>query len=198
MRGRFPRATHLLACFQYKSDAESFRSQLEDRLDGFSLEVAPEKTRCIEFGRYARENARHRGQKPQEFTFLGFTHYCGKTKRGYFKLKRRTSRKKFGQRIGEFADWARRSRSVLRKGAMLRGAKSRVVGHLNYYAITDNSKRCTSYHYHVTRILFKWLNRKSQRKTYTWEGYCQVLAWIRWPQPNVRKDLNPFRSLEAI
>ena len=191
-------ADDFLACFQYKSDAESFRSQLEDRLDGFSLEVAPEKTRCIEFGRYARENARHCGQKPQEFTFLGFTHYCGKTKRGYFKLKRRTSRKKFGQRIGEFADWARRSRSVLRKGAMLRGAKSRVVGHLNYYAITDNSKRCTSYHYHVTRILFKWLNRKSQRKTYTWEGYCQVLAWIRWPQPNVRKDLNPFRSLEAI
>ena len=191
-------ADDFLACFQYKADAESFRDRLEDRLEGFSLELASEKTRCIEFGRYARENARQRGQKPQEFTFLGFTHYCGKTKRGYFKLKRRTSRKKFGQRIGEFAYWARRSRSVLRKGEMLRRAKSRVMGHLNYYAITDNSDKCTSYHYHVTRILFKWLNRKSQRKTYTWEGYRQALSWVGWPQPYVRKDLNPFRSLRAI
>ncbi len=191
-------ADDFLACFQYKADAESFRDRLEDRLEGFSLELASEKTRCIEFGRYARENARQRGQKPQEFTFLGFTHYCGKTKRGYFKLKRRTSGKKFGQRIGEFAYWARRSRSVLRKGEMLRRAKSRVMGHLNYYAITDNSDKCTSYHYHVTRILFKWLNRKSQRKTYTWEGYRQALSWVGWPQPYVRKDLNPFRSLRAI
>ena len=81
---------------------------------------------------------------------------------------------------------------------MLRRAKSRVIGHLSYYAITDNSEKCTSYLYHVTRILFKWLNRKSQRKTYTWEGYRQALLWVGWPKPNVRKGLNPFRSLQAI
>jgi len=191
-------ADDFLACFQYKADAEDFMNRLGDRLEDFSLELAPEKTRCIESGRHARENARKRGQKPKEFTFLGFTHYCGKTKRGYFKVKRRTSRKKFGQSIGEFTDWARRSRCVLRKGEMLRRAKSRVMGHLNYYAITDNSEKCTSYLYHVTRILLKWLNRKSQRKTYTWEGYRQALVSVGWPHPIVRKDLNPFRSLRAI
>jgi len=191
-------ADDFLACFRYKADAEDFMNRLGDRLEDFSLELAPEKTRCIEFGRHARENARKRGQKPKEFTFLGFTHYCGKTKRGYFKVKRRTSRKKFGQSIGEFTDWARRSRCVLRKGEMLRRAKSRVMGHLNYYAITDNSEKCTSYLYHVTRILLKWLNRKSQRKTYTWEGYRQALVSVGWPHPIVRKDLNPFRSLRAI
>ncbi len=191
-------ADDFLACFQYKADAESFMNGVGDRLEGFGLELAPEKTRCIEFGRYARENARKRGQKPEEFTFLGLTHYCGKTMRGYFKVKRRTSRKKFGQSIREFTDWARRSRCILTKGEMLRRAKSRVVGHLNYYAITDNSKRCTSYIFHVTRILLKWLNRKSQRKTYTWEGYLQVLEWLGWPKPSIRKDLNPFRSAEAI
>jgi len=191
-------ADDFLACFQYKADAEAFINRLGDRLEDFSLELAPEKTRCIEFGRYAREKARNRGQKPKEFTFLGFTHYCGKTKRGYFKVKRRTSRKKYGQSIREFTDWAKRSRCVLRKGEMLRRAKSRVMGHLNYYAITDNSEKCTSYLYHVTRILLKWLNRKSQRKTYTWEGYRQALKYVGWPIPNVRKDLNPFRSLQAI
>jgi RNA-directed DNA polymerase len=191
-------ADDFLACFQYKADANAFRNRLGDRLEGFSLELAPEKTRCIEFGRFARENARRHGQKPKEFTFLGFTHYCGKTKRGYFKVKRRTCWKKYGRSMQEFTDWARRSRSVLRKAEMLRRAKSRVIGHLSYYAITDNSEKCTSYLYHVTRILFKWLNRKSQRKTYTWEGYRQVLMWVGWPKPNVRKGLNPFRSLQAI
>ncbi|UCE53313.1 MAG: group II intron reverse transcriptase/maturase [Desulfobacterales bacterium] len=191
-------ADDFLACFQYRADAEHFKSSLSDRLEGFSLELATEKTRCIEFGRFAREDARKRGQKPKEFTFLGFTHYCGKTKRGYFKVKRRTSRKKFGQSIREFTEWAHRSRCVLRKGEMLRQAKIRVVGHLNYYAITDNSERCSSYIYHVTGILFKWLNRKSQRKTYTWEGYRHALAWVGWPKLYIRKDLNPCRSLKAL
>ncbi len=191
-------ADDFLACFQFKSDAEAFKRRLRDRLEGFGLELATDKTRCIEFGRFAREDARKRGEKPKEFTFLGFTHYCGKTKKGYFKVKRRTSRKKFGQSLRKFTDWARRSRCVLSKGEMLRQAKIRVVGHFNYYAITDNSDKCTSYHYHVTRILFKWLNRKSQRKTYTWKGYRQALDWVGWPQPYIRKDLNPCRSLQAI
>jgi len=64
------------------------------RLEKFCLQVAEEKLRCLEFGRFAREKAQRRGEKPEEFTFLGFTHYCGKIKNGYFKLKRRTSRKK--------------------------------------------------------------------------------------------------------
>ncbi len=191
-------ADDFLACFQYKPDAEDFENRLNDRLEGFCLEVAKEKTRCIEFGRFARANAQKRGQKPKEFTFLGFTHYCGKTRNGKFKVKRRTSRKKFAQSLHEFTEWARKSRTVLRKGEMLRGAKTRVAGHMNYYAITDNSEKCSSYHHYATRILFKWINRKSQRGSYTWEGYRQVLKWIGWPEPNIRKDLSPFRSYEAI
>jgi group II intron reverse transcriptase/maturase len=191
-------ADDFLACFQYRSDAIAFREQLEDRLQGFSLELAPEKTRCIEFGRYAREDARKRGQKPQEFTFLGFTHYCGKTRKGYFKLKRRTSRKKFGLSLNKFADWARKSRSRLSKAQMLERARTRVIGHLNYYAVTDNSDKCSSYVYHATQILFKWINRKSQRPSYTWEGFQQVLKLYEWPRPIIRKDLNPCRRVKAI
>jgi group II intron reverse transcriptase/maturase len=191
-------ADDFLACLQNKSDAESFMNRLKDRLEGFHLEEAPEKTQCIEFGRFARRNASGKGRKPKEFTFLGFTHYSGKTRNGDFKVKRRTSRKKFGQSINNFADWARRSRGVLSKGEMLRKAKTKVDGHLSYYAITDNSERCNSYIYYVTRTLFKWLNRKSQRRSYTWEGYLQALKWVGWPKLKIRKDLNPFRSVEAI
>jgi len=191
-------ADDFLACFRFKSDAEMFMQRLKARLEKFNLELSPAKTQCIEFGRFARENARKRGQKPKEFTFLGFTHYCGKTRHGKFKVKRRTSRKKFGASLRNFTQWARRARAVLSKGDMLRIAKWKVQGHLNYYAVTDNSQMCSTYHYHVRRILFKWINRKSQRKSYTWKGFEQALDWVKWPKVTIRKDLCPFRRAEAI
>jgi len=190
-------ADDFLACFQYKSDAEDFQRRLKDRLEGFGLELAKEKTRCIEFGRFAREDAYKCGEKPKGFTFLGFTHYCGKTQKGYFKVKRRTSRKKLGQSLRKFTDWAKKARCVLKKGEMLRQARVRVIGHLNYYAITDNSARSSYYVYRTKHILFKWLNRKSQRKAYTWESFTQALIWVKWPQPRIHKDLNPYRRAEA-
>ena len=190
-------ADDFLACFQYRDDAEGFLSRLKERLEKFGLKVAEEKTHCIEFGRFARDNARKRGEKPKEFSFLGFTHYCGKTKKGSFKVKRRTSRKKMNQSLHKFADWARRARGVLRKGEMLRQARNRVAGHLNYYAITDNLKSCGNFVHRAERALFKWINRKSQRKAYTWPQFTQALAWANWPRARIRKDLNPYRRAEA-
>jgi hypothetical protein len=161
-------ADDFLACFESQEDAREFRQRLEDRLEGFGLQVAGEKTRSIEFGRFARKRATKRGAKPAEFTFLGFTHYCGKTRRGYFKVKRR-----------------------------LRAARRRVIGHLNYYAITDNSQRCSYYVHRTTQILFKWINRKSQRRAYTWADFNQALIWVKWPKARIRKDLDPCRRAEA-
>jgi group II intron reverse transcriptase/maturase len=190
-------ADDFLACFQHKDEAERFLQGLKDRIEGFGLQLAEEKTRCIAFGRFARQNAHRQGAKPSQFTFLGFTHYCGKTKAGYFKVKRRTSRKKLGQSLRTFTAWAIRARRVLSKGEMIRAARTRVVGHLNYYAITDNSDRCRYYVHCATQILFKWLNRKSQRRAYTWEQFGHALQWLDWPTPSIRKDLNPCCRAEA-
>jgi len=190
-------ADDFLACFQYKDDAERFHQRLKERIEGFGLKLAEDKTQCIEFGRYARMNAQKRGEKPKEFTFLGFTHYCGKTREGYFKVKRRTSRKKLGQSLRKFKDWAKKTRSVLSKGEMIRTARIRVNGYLNYYAITDNLQLCNNYVYRATHILYKWLNRKSQRKAYTWAQYLQSLRILDWPVATIRKDLNPCRRAEA-
>lgn len=188
----FRYADDFVACFQYKREAEIFRRRLGERLDYFHLQLAEEKTRSIEFGRFARGDATARGEKPEEFIFLGFTFYCGKTRNGRFKVKRRTSRKKLNQSLRKFTEWAIESRNTLRKGEMLRRAKARVVGHLNYYAITDNGKMCGIYLYHATRILFKWINRKSQRKSYTWEGFNQVLKWVGWPEVRIKVNMSPF------
>jgi hypothetical protein len=154
----FRYADDFLTCFEHGWEADKFLVALAERLNKFGLQLALEKTGCVKFGRFARENARKMGHKPEEFTFLGFTHYCGKTKEGYFKLKRRTSRKKLGLSLRKYSEWLRKARCGLRKGELLRQAKARIGGHLNYYAITDNSEQCSLYVYHATRLTFKWLN----------------------------------------
>lgn len=186
-------ADDFVGCFQIKREAEIFLRRLGEVFGHFNLQLAEEKTSCLEFGRFARGDARQRGKKPREFTFLGFTFYCGKTKNGHFKVKRRTSRKKLNQSLKKFTEWAQESRKTQRKGEMLRSAKTRLVGHLNYYGITDNGTMCSNFRYQATRILFKWINRKSQRKAYTWEGFNQVLAYIKWPPVRIRVDMNPCR-----
>ena len=190
-------ADDFLACFQYKDDAERFRQELGIRLEDFGLKLAEDKTHCIEFGRFARDNAQRQDEKPKEFTFLGFTHYSGKTQEGHFKVKRRTSRKKLEMSLGKFKDWAKSVRSVLSIGEMIKAARIRVKGHLSYYAITDNIKWCRNYIYRATLILYKWLNRKSQRRAYNMEQFNQVLSFLDWPRATIRKDLNPCRRAEA-
>ena len=186
-------ADDFVACFQYRKDAQDYLRGLKERLERGGLTLAEEKTRCIEFGRNARTCARARGEKPEEFTFLGFTHDCGKTKRGFFKVKRRTGRKKLGKCLREFADWLRKARCVLRKGDLMRRARSRLMGHLNYFAITDNGARCSYFVYFATRLLFKWINRKSQRRAYTWGSFKHALACVDWPTARIRVNLNPCR-----
>jgi group II intron reverse transcriptase/maturase len=188
----FRYADDFVACFQYKDEAEAFEEMLKARLEGFGLEVAEEKTRRIEFGRYARENARRAGKKPESFEFLGFTHYGGKTRKGGYKVKRRTSRKKLQKALREFSEWARQARKKQRKGEMIRGAISRVRGHLSYYAVTDNWHRCQEYEHWAKRHLFRWINRKSQRRAYTWAGFNEAVARAGWPTVRATIDLNPF------
>jgi len=81
---------------------------------------------------------------------------------------------------------------------MIRQARTRVVGHLNYYAITDNAARCNYYAHCATKILFKWLNRKSQRRSFTWDRFRWTLNRLKWPAVTIRKDLNPCRRAEAF
>ena len=80
-------------------------------------------------------------------------------------------------------------------GALLRQAKAKLQGHLNYYAITDNSPMCSSYRFQVAQLLFKWLNRRSQRRSYTWERFNDALAWVGWPRGEIVHNLDPFRRL---
>ena len=189
----FRYADDFVCCFQKKSEAKLFLGQLRKRMSKFGLQLAEEKTKLLAFGRFARIDAQEKGKKPEEFTFLGFTHYCGKNRYGDFKVKRRTSRQKQILSLRKFTDWIKKAYWRMRKGDMLRSAKRRITGHLNYYGITDNINWCDRFIYYATRILFKWINRKSQRRAYNWEQFRDALAYVGWPKADIRKNLNPYR-----
>jgi RNA-directed DNA polymerase len=193
----FRYADDYLACFQYREDAERFLKEMEARLEKFHLEVEPSKTKLIEFGRFAKEQAARRGKKPETFDFLGFTHYGGETRYGSYKVKRRTSKKKFRAKLKEVKEWLQAERSHLKKGELLQGAKRRLQGHLNYYAITDNGRMCDAFRRQVMILLYRWLNRQSQRRSYTWERFHAALAWVGWPSVKIKHSLDPFRRCRA-
>jgi len=186
-------ADDFLACFEDKEDAERFLRELTERLGKFHLEVEPTKTKLLAFGRFARSEAESRGQKPEEFDFLGFTHSCGLTRSGRFKVKRRTSDKKFRAKLKEAKAWVKRARSEMKSGALLKRVKAGLVGHLNYYAVTDNARKCDSFRRQLMLLLFKWLNRRSQRRSYTWAQFYSALRWVGWPSVRIVHNLDPYQ-----
>ena len=111
--------------------------------------------------------------------------------------QRKTSAKKFRAKLKETKEWLQRERSHLKKGALLRRAKLKLQGHLNYYGITDNGEMCHAFKHQFTRLLYKWLNRQSQRRSYNWVRFNDALAWVGWPSQLIVHQLSPFRSFIA-
>lgn len=182
-------ADDMIICFQYEIEAKQIYKKMKDRLKQCGLEFAEDKTRLIEFGRYASERRKKRGlSKPETFDFLGFTHYCSKSKNGKFRVKRKTSKKKFKQKLQEFKIWIKNNRDRKIK-ELIPTIKKKLIGHYNYYGINDNYKSLNRYLHEVKRLLFKWLNRRSQRRSYNWEQFNQLIVMIKLPKPTVNVDI---------
>lgn len=178
-------ADDFVCCFQYKKEAEQFYARLKKRMGHFGLELEESKSRLIEFGRYAEENRRQKGEgKPETFTFLGFTHYCSHSKSGYFRVKRKTSKKKFAKKCKE----VHRLISSIRHWTLsLIVAKLNqvLVGYYHYYGITDNFRAIDSFLYRVRCSLFYWLNRRSQKISYTWNAFNDMLKVYPLAKPKI-------------
>jgi len=171
--------------FEHRKDAERFWADLRGRLAEFNLELNAEKTRLIEFGRFAARNRRRRGLgKPETFRFLGFTHACGKTRKwGRFKLKRTTDSKRMRVKLAALKGEIERRRHlpIPEQGDWL----ARVLqGHYNYYAVPDNIEALRAFRYQARRHWFKALRRRSQRTTVNWDRMSRLAD--RWlPQPHI-------------
>lgn len=182
-------ADDFVCCFQYKEDAERFYAALIQRLEKFNLSVAKEKTKIIEFGRFAEEDRKKREEgKPKTFDFLGFTHYCSRSLKGTFRMKRKTSAKKFKQKMKALKTWIKYNRHMEQE-AFLKAIRAKLSGHYQYYGITDNSRKIASYYYHTTRLMYKWMNRRSQRRSFTQERYKEVLQNFRLPKPRIHVNI---------
>jgi group II intron reverse transcriptase/maturase len=182
-------ADDFVVCFQYENDATRFRCELDERLAKFGLEISPEKTKVIEFGPNAESHARERGGKPETFDFLGFTHYCSRTRDGRrFRMKRITSRKKFTAKIRMFKDWLRANRTLPTRELMEKVA-AKLRGHFAYYGVTDNSKGINRFAYEVCHLLFKWLNRRGKRGCMSWDKFELLLKKSPLPQPRIKVNL---------
>ena len=170
-------------CFQYKQEAEMFMKELlPKRLGKFGVELAEDKTKMILFGRFAKERAR--GGKVETFDFLGFTHYCGKSKIGKFRVKRKTAKKKFSAKVREMKIWIRDHR-YLKVTEMIRQINIKLRGHYQYYGITDNGYSLKHFMRCTNKLLWKWLNRRSERKSYTREEFKEMMKQNPLLEPKI-------------
>jgi hypothetical protein len=163
-------ADDFIVGFEHEQDARRFLDELRERLAKFGLELHPDWTRLIEFGRYAAERRRKRGLgKPETFSFLGFTHICAKSSNGRFWLKRITISKRMRAKLKAVNDQLKRRRHlpVPVQGRWLRSV---VQGHLAYYAVPGNTNAVTAFRFHLTRHWFNALRRRSQRKRLNGNG----------------------------
>jgi RNA-directed DNA polymerase len=181
--------------FEHRKDAEAFLKQLRERMQKFGLELHSEKTRLIEFGRFAEENRKRRGEgKPETFDFLGFTHICGKTRKGnYFKVRRRTIKKRLRIKLQEVRQELRKRwhEKIAETGKWLRSV---VQGYFNYHAIPGNFATLQTFRREVARAWLEALRRRSQRDRLPWERFRSILdrylplPRILHPEPGVRFD----------
>lgn len=172
--------------FQYRDDAERFYRTMAKRLGKFNLEVEPSKTKILRFSRFQTSR-----KQEHIFAFLGFEFYWWHDQAGTARIKRRTARKKQLAKVQLIKDWIKKNRH-LPKHEFFGTLKRKLTGHYNYYYVVGNSRAVWSFYSQAIEQTFKWLNRRSQRKSYSWETFRNVLSFMNVPVPRVteKKGLN--------
>jgi RNA-directed DNA polymerase len=162
--------------FVREEDGQRFYSELAERLRKFGLELAAEKTRVIPFSRYRRGET--------SFDFLGFEFRWGTDRKGQARLKRRTARKKFRGSVKRVAEWCKKNRHR-RVGEQFKRLNAKLRGYYNYYGVNGNYASLNEFFHQVKRLHLKWLNRRSQRPSYTWEGYYALVQHFALERPRI-------------
>ena len=176
--------------FEHKDDADRFLSELRERLAKFHLELHPEKTRLLEFGRYAAQDRARRGEtKPETFDFLGFTHICGRTRQGKFKVLRQTTKKRLRAKVRALkAELRQRLHDPL--ACVGRWLGSVVTGHNRYFAVPGNGPALALFRHQIVRLWQRSLSRRSQKGRVPWTRMARLAQ--RWlPTPRI---LHPYPS----
>ena len=162
-------ADDFVACFEHERPATNFYKNLPNRFKGFGLEIAEEKTKKLKFNRFERESS-------ESFTFLGFVYTRDISRKGNHIVRRKTDKKKFRNKVQDFKKWCKENRHR-RTRWIMEMVKSKMRGFRNYYGVSGNGGSINALIWHYTKILFKWLNRRSQRRSYNWDRFNELLKF---------------------
>jgi group II intron reverse transcriptase/maturase len=174
---------------QFKEDAQRIIELLRKRFEHYGLSLHPAKTRVMSFGRYEQINAMNQQRKANTFDFLGLTHYCTKSRHGGFLVGRRTSAKKYRKKVRELYQWFKEQRNARTQKELWKTFAAKLRGHYQYYGISGNYRGIYRYYCCAIRIAFKWLNRRSQRKSFNWKQFAQYLEKYPLPKPRIAHRL---------
>jgi len=181
-----------VVCCESKHDANIFLETLKQRLSTFNLAVAEDKTQVLKFGRRAWQLARKHKEKVATFNFLGFTHYCTRSRRGKFIMGHKTSKENLSRKLKETKIWLKKVRNQRRLREWWPILKAKLRGHYNYFGISGNY-HCLQQYYKATMwMVFKWINRRSQRKSMTFDQYLKYLEYNPLPRPRICYALYSF------
>lgn len=178
-------ADDFVCMVQYQDDAQYIMQALRERFACFLLVLHPEKTRIISFGRYERENAKQQRRRPNTFDYLGFTHYCTLSRWGKFNVGRKSSRKKICKKLREMKAWLQKVQKICTVKEWWPILKAKLSGHYQYYGITGNFRSIYRYYRLVVCMAYKWLNRRSQRKSFNWKSFQAYLKHYPLPKPRI-------------
>jgi len=188
-------ADDFVVLVQYQDEAQTILQALRERFAQCDLTLHPEKTRVLSFGRYERQNAQRQKRRANTFDFLGFTHFCATSRRGKFIVGRQTSRKKFRKKCQELRMWLKKVRSQISVKAWWPVLKAKLQGHYQYYGVSGNMRGLTRYYRFAIRLVLKWLNRRSQRRSFSWERFRTYLDHYPLPTPRI---VHNFYTLSPV
>ena len=171
-------ADDFVCCFQLRQDCQRFYKMLVLRMEKFKLELSVAKTRVIKFTRFDTKDN-------ESFDFLGFEYRWATSRAGKPLMTMRTAKKKFKLALMVILSWIKKERCKMGTSDILSKLRQKLQGHWNYYGVSGNIEMLNRYYWKVGRIMFKWLNRRSQRRSCNWQVFSDMLNYFKIPKPRI-------------
>jgi len=178
-------ADDFVCVVRYADDSKRIERGMRNRFNKYGLELHPTKSRNISFGRFERGNAKLQNRSANTFDFLGFTHYCDKSRRGNFKVGRKTSRKKYTAKCRAMNAWLKAIRNQVKTKEWWKILIAKLRGHFQYYGVSENYDGIARFYKFTIRMVRKWMNRRSQKRKMSWDRFTEYLEHYPLPKPKI-------------
>jgi len=178
-------ADDFVCVVRYADDARRIERGLRNRFNKYGLELHPAKSRNISFGRFERGNAKLQDRRANTFDFLGFTHYCDKSRKDNFKVGRKTSRKKYTAKCRAMNAWLKAIRNQVKTKEWWKILIAKLRGHFQYYGVSENYDGIARFYKFTIRMVRKWMNRRSQKRKMSWDRFTEYLEHYPLPKPRI-------------